>query len=298
MDKNVNFRNINTEHVQFGYNERGKKAEDYTLHCHNHYEIYYFLEGDVDYLVEGQKFKPTPQSILLLAPHAFHGVRERTDGPYRRYTLHFSPEILSLERRAFLLSAFPSLQQDPGQNIYFENVDQYHFPVYYDALKSCAGLDPHIQDQLVCASIEAILSRIVYMYEMETQEKQQPRSDTISDIIWYLNQNLKEDISLDQLSEQFFISKHHLNKVFRKATGTTVFDYLIRKRISMAQHLLFNGFSAQDAAAEAGFADYSAFYRSYVRVLGHAPSLDKGGDEILKYKQTPRLESIALKQKY
>jgi len=95
-------------------------------------------------------------------------------------------------------------------------------------------------------------------------------------IIWYLNRNLKEEITLDMISERFFISKHHLNKVFRKATGTTVVDYLIRKRISMAQHLLINGYSAQEAATEVGFDDYSAFYRSYVRVTGHSPAQDKG----------------------
>lgn len=45
----------------------------------------------------------------------------------------------------------------------------------------------------------------------------------------------------------------------------------------MAQHFLLNGFSAQDAASESGFHDYSAFYRAYVRVTGHSPSSDKDG---------------------
>ena len=44
----------------------------------------------------------------------------------------------------------------------------------------------------------------------------------------------------------------------------------------MAQHLLINGLSAQEAAAEVGFDDYSSFYRSYMRVTGHSPAQDKG----------------------
>lgn len=288
---------INTEDIQFGYNVIGKKTEEYSLHCHNHYEIYYFLEGDIDYLVEGCKYKPQPGSMLLLAPHAFHGFRVRTEGAYRRYTLHFNPEILSLERRAFLLSAFPTVHQDLGRNIYYEDVERYNMDVYYNALEDCAELEESVRGQMVQASVEALLSRIVYMYEKENAEQQRMRDDTVSDIIWYLNQNLSKEITLDGLAEKFYISKHHLNKVFRKATGTTVFDYLIRKRVSMAQHLLINGFGAQDAAAEAGFADYSAFYRSYVRVFGHSPSQDKGEGRQLYYPHSGKMESVILKSR-
>lgn len=45
-----------------------------------------------------------------------------------------------------------------------------------------------------------------------------------------------------------------MNKVFRKATGTTVFDYLLHKRITAAQQLLITGYSAQEAASQAGSA--------------------------------------------
>lgn len=297
MSGKTGLGNINTEDIQFGYNVLGKKSEEYALHCHNHYEIYYFLEGDIDYLVEGCKYRPHPGSMLLLAPHAFHGFRVRTEGAYRRYTLHFNSDILSLERRAFLLSAFPTVHQDLGRNIYYEDVERYNIDAYYKALEDCAELDEDVRGQMVQASVEALLSRIVYMYEKENAEKQRIRDDTVSDIIWYLNQNLNKEITLDGLAEQFYISKHHLNKVFRKATGTTVFDYLIRKRISMAQHLLMNGFSAQDAAVEAGFADYSAFYRSYVRVLGHPPSQDKGEGARHYYSHSNKLESMNLKNR-
>lgn len=40
--------------------------------------------------------------------------------------------------------------------------------------------------------------------------------------------------------------------------------------------LLFNGCHAKEAAADSGFLDYSSFYRSYVRILGHPPGADRG----------------------
>ena len=100
-------------------------------------------------------------------------------------------------------------------------------------------------------------------------------------------------MTLDQLSDRFYISKHHLNKVFRRATGTTVFDYLLHKRIVLAQELLIDGLSAQEAAARTGFGDYSSFYRSYRRILGHSPLQDRGVLPSLRAGTQKKLEHVS-----
>lgn len=268
---------IDTDKISCGYNETEFVTKEYELHCHNYYEIYFFLEGDVDYLVEGQQYKPTPNSILLLSPHVFHGVRINSSAPYRRFPIHFHADLLSVERRSLLLSAFPSPDR-PGAKIYYENVDQYQLPSYFKALEDCASKPEDLSRQLIPVCLEALLARLVSLSADDLASPQMHTSpDTVSEIILYLNQHLKEPITLDELSERFFISKHHLNKVFRKATGTTVFDYLLHKRVILAQQLLIDGYSAQNAAAGSGFHDYSSFYRAYTRILGHSPLKDRGG---------------------
>jgi AraC-like DNA-binding protein len=92
---------------------------------------------------------------------------------------------------------------------------------------------------------------------------------------------LTEPFSLDHISEHFFISKHHLNKLFRLATGTTIYDYLLYKRVIYAQQLLIDGLNASEAALEAGFKDYSSFYRAYTKFLGHSPAKDREASFLL-----------------
>jgi len=267
---------ILTDTLNFRYDTSKYTTDNYRLHCHNFYEVYFFLEGDVDYQAEGKKYKPAPNSLLLLPPHMFHGVKINTDSPYRRFSMHFHPSLLSPDRRAFLLSAFPPFEKNPTQNIYYEPAEHFGFPIYFEALRACASKSERMKEQQLPICAEALLSQIVSLRETDSLAVQNPSTGTISQIIWYLNQHLSEEISLDQIAERFFISKHHLNKIFRKATGTTVFDYLLRKRVIAAQQLLINGSSAQSAAAASGFKDYSAFYRSYTRILGHSPMKDKG----------------------
>lgn len=277
MDPNAG---IATDLITFGYSVSRQKTDSYALHCHNFYEVYYFVDGDVDYLVEGQKYKPTSNSLLILSPNVFHGVKINQDTPYKRFALHFHPELILPERRSFLLQPFPACGKNSDQKIYFEDPDTRSVLSCLEALEECAKKPPRLREQLLPICIEALLAQIVSISHSGLTEQDLPDdafpSDTITAVLLYLNQHLQEPVTLDQLSEQFFISKHHLNKVFRRATGTTVMDYLLRKRISAAQQYLINGCSTKEAALLCGFNDYSAFYRSYVRILGHPPIQDKG----------------------
>ena len=273
MDEHVH---ISTNTVNFGYDVTQSSTDDFSLHCHTFYEAYYFLEGNVEYQVEGHKYVPAPHSLLLLSPHTFHGVKILDDQCYRRFSLHFHPNILTMERRQFLLSSFSSFTKQPERISYFENLEASGLAAYFEAIKECSAMDEKIKEQILPITIEALLSRVIQTCGQKSPFADDQPSDTISQIIWYLNCHLQEEITLDQLSDHFYISKHHLNKVFRKATGTTVIDYLLRKRVATAQQLLVSGASAQEASLKSGFSDYSAFYRAYTRILGHSPREDKG----------------------
>lgn len=268
---------ITTEHVMFGYSNSTQSSTDYALHCHNFYEIYYYMEGDVDYLVEGIHYKPSPHSLLLLAPNVFHGVRVNTGKPYIRVALHFFPEALSLERRAMLLSIFPGTSKADAKEVYYsDNVKEKIFP-QMEALIDCASLSESLKNSLLPVYLEALLSRILSLSK-ETGEIQRNSdgSETIQNVINYLNRHYTDRITLDLIADKFCISKHHLNKVFRKATGTTLCDYLTYKRIIYAKQLLMGGHSAEEAAGKSGFTDYSAFYRAYLKITGNSPVKDRG----------------------
>lgn len=268
---------INNDMVLFTYSITEETNQDYLLHCHSYYEVYYFIEGDVDYLVEGRAYHPTPHSLLLLSPNVFHGVKINSMKPYRRFTTHFHPEILAMERRNLLLSVFPSMDKYSGNEIYYQNPKDYRLDSFFESLNECSRVEPELQKELLPVYMEALLSQIKLMsLSKQASVIKGSHSETVASIIAYLNKHLTEPFHLDQISEMFFISKHHLNKVFRKATGTTVGDYLLYKRIIYAQQLLINGYPAIQAAIEAGFGDYSSFYRAYKKVTGHSPLRDRG----------------------
>ncbi|MDF2907053.1 MAG: transcriptional regulator, AraC family [Herbinix sp.] len=268
--------NIKTEQAEFGYSLSNDIKPTHQIHCHNVYEIYYFVEGDVDYLVEGKLYQPTPHSLLLLSPHVFHGVKVRSEKPYRRFTLHFHPDLLHPDRRHLLLSAFPSNEKHSRREVYYENLTGTQLGSFFEALIGLADQSEQLKRQLLSTYIEAILAQLTIICQTHSPAQVATRtSHTITDIIAYLNDHLTDPITLDRLSEHFNISKHYMNRAFRKAAGTTVFDYLIYKRVIYAQQLLINGSSATEAALKSGFRDYTVFYRAYRKHLGHPPLEDR-----------------------
>ena len=181
---------INTDLVSFGYSESTYVMTDYALHCHNFYEVFYFLSGDADYLVEGVNYQPTPGSVLLLSPHAFHGVRVNSTAPYRRYSLHFHPDLLLPERRDFLLRAFPQIGENAGQPIYFKHTEKFHLLSYLESFESCSRKSNEFQAQMLPICVEALLMQIADMSDScNAFSKQSDTPQTqLSSILFYLNQ--------------------------------------------------------------------------------------------------------------
>ena len=126
-------------------------------------------------------------------------------------------------------------------------------------------------DTPVCSSVVVeilyLISTIRSFEVSDTSHKQ------LSSVITFLNSHYTETISLDELANQFFISKYHLCRLFRKNTGLTIHQYLTSKRLTLAGELMADGKSLSEAAALAGFSDYSSFYRAYRKEYGHQPRL-------------------------
>ena len=96
-------------------------------------------------------------------------------------------------------------------------------------------------------------------------------SGIIAGVLRYINENFNDDISLDSLSEQFFVSKYHLSREFKRLVGTSVYRYIIQKRLIMAKQKMLAGLNPTDVYCNCGFGDYANFYRAFRAEYGISP---------------------------
>ncbi|MCI9143799.1 MAG: helix-turn-helix domain-containing protein [Lachnospiraceae bacterium] len=114
--------------------------------------------------------------------------------------------------------------------------------------------------------------------------------DRIQLALDYMEQNLKTDIHMRELSDAAGYSESYYGDLFRKATGLPVRQYLVRRRLAHAIWEISSGRKMLDAALEYGFDTYAGFYRAFCREYGCSPS------EYLKSRHPVRPYRIDLKQ--
>ena len=94
-------------------------------------------------------------------------------------------------------------------------------------------------------------------------------SNKLKDILHYLDAHYTENISLDRLAEQFFISKYYLSREFKKEYGTTIVQYLLTKKITNAKELLrYSDSSIEEVARLCGIDDASYFNKIFKKMEG------------------------------
>ena len=88
----------------------------------------------------------------------------------------------------------------------------------------------------------------------------------------YLNDYYREDITLDDLAEKFYISRSYLTRIFKETTGITVVQYLTVVRIRQAARLLRETDSPITEIADlCGFGNVTYFEKVFNRIRGMTP---------------------------
>ena len=87
----------------------------------------------------------------------------------------------------------------------------------------------------------------------------------------YIEQNYKETITSDLLSEVFQCEKKKLMKKFKFAFQISIQDYLLSVRMANAAEMLKNGFSISDTARQCGYQEISYFSRIFKKCYGLNP---------------------------
>lgn len=247
------------------HDERPRPA-NFKMHTHEEYELYYFAAGRGIFRIEGTPYSLEPGDILIMGPGEAHYIDLDPSKPYTRLSLHFNPHIFDGVDTAGRLSE-PFTCRAPGSfNLYRDS--DFTSGVWKEFIKNlCSAAEDRRLHTL--ANLLPLLNEISAAYRARS-------SETVNDsldyrIISYINRNLSDNISLDGICREFYISKPQLCRIFKKATGSTVWDYITVKRLVNARGLIQSGTPPTKAFADCGFNDYSAFYRAYRKKYGVSP---------------------------
>jgi len=244
-------------------------------HAHDYYEFYFFLEGNVSLRIDGIEYPLKAGHMVLIPPGVSHqAVIHDTQIPYRRFVFWVS------------VSFYTKLSGESGDYVYLmrkaEKEGQYiscHDPISFNAMQSkifrlieeihserfgkTAQLSLCVQDLLLHLNRTA--------YEKEHPNTADKEQGLYRHLLQYIETHLDEDLTLDSLARQFYVSKYHIAHVFKENLGLSVHRYITKKRLAMCRDAISGHQEIGEACLLCGFKDYSSFFRSFKKEYGMSP---------------------------
>lgn len=243
--------------------------ERFQLHFHDDYEIFMFLEGDSKYVVEENTHSLKPDDIIVIRKHQMHRIYHNSPVRYHRIILNIHPNFFKEENCEKYEEHFIYPENYIGNKIDAETV---HISGLYDAMMRLKKYSEDFTDRNSPIVRSTIVEILYLISNIKSYSKDEAANPQLQAIIQYISQNFTKPLTLEMLEKKFFISKYHLCHIFLKATGITVHQYITNKRFTYANELIKSGKNITEAASEAGFNNYSSFYRAYKNQFGSSPN--------------------------
>ena len=93
----------------------------------------------------------------------------------------------------------------------------------------------------------------------------------VGSILHYVEQNLSEPLSLQDIAEKYNYSITYISKLFKSVTGSSLVSYIIEKRIARARQLMYEDLEIMEIAERVGYHNYSNFYKAFKKSTGSSP---------------------------
>lgn len=269
------------------YQKRGYLQENFRLfhlrtqadtkvdyHYHEFCKLLFLLSGKGNYVVDGQRYLLQPGDVVLVNSRSVHCPELEGDTPYERVILYISPEFLQQQSApdSDLHSCFTGgfghvlrLKEKERQRL-FTQVSRLE-----EALNS-QEFGGAVLSQALLLRLLVQIGRFQRQTDIQHPKPAVPQNSRVLEIMRYMDAHLAEDLNVEMLAEQFYVSKYHMMRLFRQETGFTVHTYLLQRRLFFARELIGKGARATEACYRSGFGSYSSFTRAYGRYFGTTPT--------------------------
>ncbi|MDY0393886.1 helix-turn-helix domain-containing protein [Virgibacillus halophilus] len=234
-----------------------------TQHTHHFTELFYIVKGKGSFLLKGQEIPVKENDLVIINPNIEH-----TEKSNWQDSLEYI--ALGIEGLTFSLPD----EENSELGIYTYQGDRVDILFYLHKLLSEVQQNENGYE-IICQNIIEILIIKLRRDRNFTIGKVQPQkiNKSAAFIQYYINQNYRDDITLDKLAEAGHLNKYYLGHIFKQDIGVSPIEYLNQVRIREARKLLeTTNYSIADIAAFIGFSSQSFFAQSFKRQTGTTPT--------------------------
>lgn len=245
-------------------------------HTHPYYEFYFFLEGNANYEIDNQITPLRYGDFAVVPPGVVHRAKINDDTkPYRRFIFWVKEEYLqrwitdcpSIE---FLIKFF----KGSSRKFIFRQDSVSFNSILRDIVRLLEEMHNQKygrEDMISLRSLDLLLhlNRLIHdaIYPPTAKED----TALYVKVCEYIENYLENDLSLERLADEFYVSKYHLAHNFKDNLGVSVHQYILKKRLLACQNAIMMNEPISKVYTLYGFHDYPGFYRAFKKEFGLGP---------------------------
>ena len=204
---------------------KDSRAQTVDYHYHAFDKLILLLGGKVTYVVEGVTYFLRPWDMLLVGHDLIHRPIIDPAEPYERVVVWLGREWL--ERRSdpgeALSACFDTTRQRGFHLLRFDAERRLHYMQRIQQMEAAQrdrGFGAARMADTLCQQLLIDVNRDVLRSRTAQEERDSYRVDPkMEEILRYILSHLEEDLTVETLSRQFFISRYYLMHRFKAVTG-------------------------------------------------------------------------------
>ncbi len=249
------------------------------IHYHSLIEISLIVEGSGIYKINGKKHQIKAGDVFFFRPNEAHCITDIEEKGMKLLNIHIAPyylythfqNALNSNYVKILSSSFPLFSNKLNDTLSCEKIKEIHD--LFRFIKT--EMEEVKSDYLTVvvnyiSTILILISRVYKDGSFSHKEKQSYKK--ILTAIDFIDNNFRQEVTLDLLCEKVNYSRCYFSSTFKKCMGMSLWDYLCIKRIECALNLIkTTDKNLLDIALECGFNNTVNFNKLFKKYTNLSP---------------------------
>lgn len=252
-----------------------RKTNAFRVHKHPELELGFITSGAGDYILENEKYKAESGALFLVRPNEQHCVPTVYSDELTSFNIYlssfylwnFASEYIDRGKiRALICGDYPISHKFVRQS-----------GIIHELMKLCGNVNEYTLPKIRFLVMKLIVS-ITSRFPEDTGDDSMFASavlhrDDIQNAIRFINENLTEPITLEEIAKSAGMSRSHFSMTFRDATGIPPYEYLLLQRIERAVGMLRDeDMTIIEVAQSCGFRNLANFNKAFRKITNMSPS--------------------------
>lgn len=253
-----------------------KKNQIKYFNCERYYSIFLISYGNCKVYLDNKEYVCSTEDMIFLKP--------QNDIKLEAFDIMYPLQILWVKFTEELLLELS--EEETNLKILFQQISLGHEVIHTRSdigmmiknlskkLLELPAQKEEIGRQIFEKGILMMLIILIlrsFMPEKIKEEKNGRKRFMIDEIFVFIKEHITEEITLERLEREFFVSKYHIAREFKKQTGQTVHQYIIKAKLDLCRDYIAQGMTIVKVYQLGGFGGYNHFFRAFKKEYGMTP---------------------------